>query len=254
MRLNLYPRPRPQRGYIMMALVLAVALVLIGLAATLPSISAELRRQREEELIHRGVQYTRATRNYYRTFGRYPGKLEDLEGTNGIRFLRRRYTDPMTGGDFRPLHLGEVQISLSPPGAGPDTSARTADSSAAPSNVTDASSGQSASSPALFVSLSQMGGSGPELGGGPIMGVTSTSQKQSFRVFNKKNHYNEWLFVYSPMLDSGGLFSSPFNGWPWFKPQAPVPPGTGAASQGQWTPGTTPSNPTGQSSGFGSNP
>ena len=61
----------------------------------LPSITFDIKRDREEEMIHRGVQYSRAIRAYYKKFGRYPTKIEDLENTNNLRFLRKRYKDPM---------------------------------------------------------------------------------------------------------------------------------------------------------------
>ena len=47
--------------------------------------------------MHRGDQYVRAVRLYYRKFGHYPGSIEQLEKTNNIRFLRQKYVDPMTG-------------------------------------------------------------------------------------------------------------------------------------------------------------
>jgi hypothetical protein len=77
-----------------------------------------MKRDREEEMIHRGCQYSRAIRAYYRKFGRYPVKLEDLENTNDIRFLRKRYKDPENCkngkcADFKLLHFGEVQMALS---------------------------------------------------------------------------------------------------------------------------------------------
>ena len=62
-------------------------------------------------MIHRGVQYSRAIRRYVKKTGRYPSRLEELENTNNIRFLRKRYTDPVTGKDFKLLHVGEVQLS-----------------------------------------------------------------------------------------------------------------------------------------------
>jgi len=37
-------------------------------------------------MIHRGTQYTRAIRLYYKKNGRYPAKIEDLENTNNQRF------------------------------------------------------------------------------------------------------------------------------------------------------------------------
>jgi type II secretory pathway pseudopilin PulG len=96
---------------------MTVALV-IAAAAVLPSISFEIRRDREEELIHRGVQYSRAIRNYYKKFGRYPTRIEELESTNNLRFLRKRYKDPITGQDFKLLHFGEVKLTMSAPMAG----------------------------------------------------------------------------------------------------------------------------------------
>ena len=97
----------------MLTLLLAMALMVIFAAVIVPSITFDIRRDREEEMIHRGVQYSRAIRAYYKKFGRYPTKLEDLESTNNLRFLRRRYKDPITGQDFKLLHFGEVKLSLS---------------------------------------------------------------------------------------------------------------------------------------------
>ncbi len=193
-----------------MALLLATALILIALTAGLPVISTELRRQREEELIHRGVEYTRAIRNYYRKFGTYPLSLDQLEDANHMRFLRNRYKDPITGSDFRLLHVGEVQLTFRPV-VQPGTVAGAASST----NASGTGGGQSnnSTSPSPLVSLSQMGATGGDSGGGPIMGVASTSEKQSFHVFNDKDHYNDWLFVYSPALEQcGGLFTRPFDG------------------------------------------
>jgi hypothetical protein len=46
-------------------------------------------------------------------------------------------------------------------------------------------------------------------GGGPIVGVASVSKDKTIREFNKKNHYNEWQFIYDPSTDRGGLLSTP---------------------------------------------
>src|SRR5579871_5556881 len=109
---------RGERGYILMTLLLMMALIIIGAAVVVPSITFEIRRDREEEMIHRGVQYSRAIRLYYRKFGRYPMKIEDLENTSQLRFLRKRYKDPITGKDFRLLHYGEAKLSLNGIGGG----------------------------------------------------------------------------------------------------------------------------------------
>ena len=34
-----------------------------------------------------------------------------------------------------------------------------------------------------------------------MVGVASKSNKESIKELNKKNHYNEWEFVYNPQLD-----------------------------------------------------
>ena len=105
-------RHRGEDGYVLLTLLLVVALMILGMAVILPSITFEIKRDREEELIHRGVQYSRAIRAYFKKFGRYPTKIEDLENTNNLRFLRKRYKDPVTGQDFRLLHFGEVRMSF----------------------------------------------------------------------------------------------------------------------------------------------
>ena len=112
-----------ERGYALMILLLSMALLIIFAAAIVPSLKFQIERDREEELIHRGTQYSRAIRGYYKKFGRYPVKIEDLESTNNLRFLRKRYKDPTNckGGtcqDFRLLHFGEVQLSMAMMGGG----------------------------------------------------------------------------------------------------------------------------------------
>src|SRR5216684_9036471 len=107
------PHPR-QHGYILLTLMLMTVALVIAAAAVLPAISFEIRRDREEELIHRGVQYSRAIRTYYKKFGRYPSRIEELESTNNMRFLRKRYKDPITGKDFKLLHLSDVMQARGP--------------------------------------------------------------------------------------------------------------------------------------------
>jgi type II secretory pathway pseudopilin PulG len=109
---------RGEQGYILLTLLLIVAMMIIFAAVIAPSIAFDMKRDREEEMIHRGCQYSRAIQAYYKKFGRYPVKLEDLENTNDIRFLRKRYKDPLNCkngkcADFKLLHFGEVQIALS---------------------------------------------------------------------------------------------------------------------------------------------
>lgn len=46
-------------------------------------------------------------------------------------------------------------------------------------------------------------------GGGPIVGVVSTSKDKTIRVFNKKDKYNQWQFTYDPTMDTGALINGP---------------------------------------------
>ncbi|HEY3975044.1 MAG TPA: hypothetical protein VGM18_18705 [Candidatus Sulfotelmatobacter sp.] len=101
----------------MLTLTLVMALMVIFAAVIVPTIAFDIKRDREEEMIHRGVQYARAIRGYYKKFGRYPVKLEDLESSNNLRFLRKRYKDPENckNGvckDFVLLHYGDPQLAM----------------------------------------------------------------------------------------------------------------------------------------------
>src|SRR5689334_9930920 len=99
-----------QRGYVMLAIMLVATFMAIGALAAARLYVGEIRRDREIELVHRGAEYERAIRKFYRKFRRYPSNLEQLENTNQIRFLRRRFKDPISGQDFKLVHFGEIQL------------------------------------------------------------------------------------------------------------------------------------------------
>lgn len=86
-----------ERGFAMLLVFVMAAAVAIMLYLELPRVAFEAQRAREEMLIERGEQYQRAIQLYVRKMKKYPQRLEDLENTNQVRFLRRRYPDPMTG-------------------------------------------------------------------------------------------------------------------------------------------------------------
>jgi type II secretory pathway pseudopilin PulG len=262
---------RGERGWVMLTLLLAMALMAIFAAVALPSITFEIRRDREEEMIHRGTQYSRAIRAYYKKFGRYPTKIEDLESANNLRFLRRRYKDPITGQDFKLLHFGEAKLSLSGgigggtiPGANPIGAASGLNggpgglngpggSNGGPGGFSQpvplgGNAGFGGNSNSAFGQNQQAGGNPPPasdpsqpgaqsspdgtaispagttkgtdnnsgdklagvtFGGGPIVGVTSNSKKDTIREFNHKKKYNEWQFIYDPANDMGFLIKTP---------------------------------------------
>jgi len=101
-------RAAGEQGYILLAVLFMVVLVLIALSVAAPKVAADIERDREVEMIHRGQQYVRAIKLYYKKFGAYPPNLDALEKTNEIRFLRKRYKDPITGKDeWHLIHFGE---------------------------------------------------------------------------------------------------------------------------------------------------
>jgi type II secretory pathway pseudopilin PulG len=91
----------------MLFVLLMAGVIAITLYMSLPRAAFEAQREKEQTLIDRGNQYKRAIQLYVRQNKRWPAKIEDLENTNGKRYLRRRYVDPMTGKDeWRPIHVG----------------------------------------------------------------------------------------------------------------------------------------------------
>ena len=96
-----------EEGYALLVVLFLGALIAIGLALSLPRAAFEAQRAREDDLIYRGSQYSRAVQLYFRKFRRYPASMDDLEKTNNIRFLRRKYIDPITQKDeWRIVHIG----------------------------------------------------------------------------------------------------------------------------------------------------
>jgi type II secretory pathway pseudopilin PulG len=102
------PSGSAERGFTYLAMLLAVAVVGIGLAAAGQSWSTAAQRDKEQELLFAGDQFRRAIRLYYRNSpdqstpgAAYPKALKDLleDGRRGDtkRHLRKLYADPLTG-------------------------------------------------------------------------------------------------------------------------------------------------------------
>ena len=106
-----------QSGYMLITLMLMVAVAAMALFAVLPSIKQQIQRDQEEEMCHRATQYMRAIQHFYKKFGRYPTRVEELENTNNLRFLRKRYKDPLTRDqqgkekDFKLLHMQDINLT-----------------------------------------------------------------------------------------------------------------------------------------------
>jgi len=176
----------------LLSLMLVVSLLAIAAATAAPTIASQIRRDQENELIRRGMQYRRAIRQFTKKTGRFPMRVEDLEDTNGVRYLRKRYKDPVTGKEFRLLHMADI-----PSATGTSSSAWSLQPGANANGATDGSAaqpGQDASLSGGAVSSS----ANNTFGGGVIVGVASTSKKKTIREFDRRDHYNQWLFFYDP--------------------------------------------------------
>ena len=102
-----------EEGFMLVGLIVAIFFILLALSVAAPRVAKELRREKEVEAVHRGNQYVRAIRLYYRKNGHYPGSIEQLEKTNNIRFLRQQYVDPLTGkADWKLIHVGEAKTTV----------------------------------------------------------------------------------------------------------------------------------------------
>ena len=96
-----------QGGYALLVLLATSAVLLAALALSIPRMAMQVQRLKEERLIQRGEQYSRAIKLYYRQHRKYPERLEDLEDTDGVRYLRGRPSDPLgETGEWRLIHMG----------------------------------------------------------------------------------------------------------------------------------------------------
>jgi hypothetical protein len=101
------PGSNPESGYALLFVYAMAATVAVMLYMELPRVAFEAQREKEQLLIDRGEQYSRAVALYVRKFNRYPADFDALDNTQNLRFLRHHYTDPLTGKDeWRIIHVG----------------------------------------------------------------------------------------------------------------------------------------------------
>ena len=229
------------RGYAFLVLMMMVTILLVSLTAALPSIYTEGQREKEEELIFRGNQYARAIYFFHNKFGRYPNSIDELaKKTNGVRFLRQAYSDPMNPqGNWRFIHANaagmvidsktmtlptgpgnrnglnppnQQDIGLPPTGStnntgvnpadqssgGPPTPGATSNTGQNPPDQQDSETPQSSQDSSSNPGQSNKGSSFTASGqthGLFIVGVASSSNKSSIRVYNNHTRYDEWEFL-----------------------------------------------------------
>jgi type II secretory pathway pseudopilin PulG len=181
-------------GYALLIVMMLATVLLVSLTAALPSIYQEGQRQREEELIFRGTEYARAIALFHRQFRRFPTDVKELLQTNGIRFLRQAYPDPMTRkGKWRFIHANASGVLLDSklrPLVAPKVPGAFGKEREQPQNPSgrEESKADSQESSSFFAG-------GNEIKGAFIVGVASMSRRESIRIWNKHNHYDEWEFL-----------------------------------------------------------
>ena len=114
-----------QGGYALLLVVFLLALVVVGTMSVSLRVLTEGRREKEQEMIWRGKQYTRGIKLYYRKLGRFPTSMDDLvkPKIGNLRFMRQAYKDPMNkeDGSWRLIYVGPAGNligSLKPPQGG----------------------------------------------------------------------------------------------------------------------------------------
>lgn len=184
----------------MATMLVALGILSVLMAMALPAWRHAARREAEAELVFRGEQYMRAVGLFQRKFAAaYPPTIELLLEQ---RFLRKAYRDPMVeDGAFRILYQTSTPSTGTGvgavPGAVPSGAPATPPTSAPDEEDTVA---------------------GPR---GGILGVASRSDEQSIRLYNGRDRYSDWQFVYAPTTTQPGAPGSPAPG------QLPPPDGSG---------------------------
>ncbi|MEM1247779.1 MAG: hypothetical protein AAGK22_15500 [Acidobacteriota bacterium] len=90
------PRRRVgEEGYNLVVLTLIVLLMSVALSLALPAWSAQAKREKEQELIFRGLQYAEAVRVFQARHGRLPTTLEELVEVEP-RSIRQLFPEPMS--------------------------------------------------------------------------------------------------------------------------------------------------------------
>jgi len=180
-----YDERHGEHGYAMAALIVAISVMAILMTAVMPVWKQSAQREKEAELVFRGQQYVHAIQLFQRKSGpgTYPPSIDFLVQQ---KFLRKKYKDPITNDDFQPLYANAQAGVVS----APQTAQRPGQQA-------------TATPPAQQTLQSGFGTNGTTPQGG-IIGVTSKSKDASIKIYNGREHYNEWAFVYIQTAQQAG--------------------------------------------------
>jgi type II secretory pathway pseudopilin PulG len=158
-----------ERGYALVALIVAMTVMLILMLTALPAWRYVMKNERELELIFRQEEIARAVKRYQAKHNQaLPVSLDVLIQT---KMLRRKYKNPLSP-DGRWHYVRQNEAVL--PGTNTPTPKPTP-------------------SPAFAWSTS--GPAAQETAPGPFIGVRATSTDKALRVVNGREAYNEWLIT-----------------------------------------------------------
>ena len=232
------PAPRSGRaaanGYSLVMVVMLITVMNIVVAIALPLWSGMIRRDKEEELISRGLQYAEAIRVFQRRFGRLPVQLDELVKVEP-RSIRRLWEDPMTGkADWILIFEGAPPGGTGAPGIDPTTGEPLPPPGDPGSqNPPGTADGEPLPQPV-----------------GPIRGVRSRATGEAFHVFFDQSDYGSWEFrsdifnrFHAPMSEKGiPRMSALTLGRPFrYSTGGPQnPPGTGGPMTPPGGPGSPP--------------
>jgi type II secretory pathway pseudopilin PulG len=205
-----------EAGYNLVVLLIAITVMTAMLAAMLPMVSQEIRRDKEEELVFRGLQYIEAIRIFQIRYQRLPNKLSELVEVKP-RSIRQLWKEPMAkdgkwgiifqNNDLQPLNPPPGQ--LGPPGQ-PTPPGKSGKQGSKPGR-TKPEDGTGQQTPDSGDAPNPDGLDVPKKGDvvavGPIIGVYSKSHQKTILIFNGHEHYDEWRFtvdMLSGVMRSGG--------------------------------------------------
>jgi type II secretory pathway pseudopilin PulG len=234
-------------GFAMVALLIAMSVMAIMMSAAMPVWKTASQREKEAELIFRGQQYARAIELYQR---KLPGAMPpNLDVLLDQKFLRKKYKDPITGDDFELLSpnapaAGQVGPQNAARGRGAPVQAGQGPTPL-PQNAAGGRGTPLPASPSRGRGGPQGGTIGAQAG---IAGVVSKSKAESLRLYNGRNHYNEWQFVYIPRATAPGAGAQGTA-----TPGQRGGPGVGPGGRG-FQPGGGRGSPFGRGDGRGSPP
>ncbi len=179
-------RNRHADAFTLVTLVIFVAVLNVLVAAALPLWTQQIKREKEEELIFRGLQYAEAIRLFQEKAGRYPVRLEELLEVQP-RSIRQLWKDPMTENGEWDLILAQGINDPNDPGQGRTIGGQVVGGQGLEGQGQGQSSGsrrrRSTRRESETVTI------------GPIVGVRSKSEEKAVKSFLGGEAYNAWLFT-----------------------------------------------------------